>query len=407
MKRSMFIFIAFLLVVVGGSSIFADEDPLAKTGQFDLSAMPLSTKNVGTNIKFTADGYITVGDSAQVPFIYEGAKRYGMVTSEVMETPKPFQSVTLQYNKIQTNNLDTVRIEARGSSDNVKWTEWNTVNESNAVDFYDTLNFVQYRITFISGSTDNLPKIKDISLKFKTVSASETEAFKQKKMDSGASLKKDASKPQTNDFSANAISVSNPFVGLNYATREGLVGGTTANGHVIKATDIFVALPSSKALNSSPSGTDYTVDVTYNGKTYTNVPVWDIGPFNDKDDHWNPNTGSIPVYPYTYRIRDNWGYEGYGDLSRGTGETWSAKNSGFHNGWTSSHTMYYSGGYHEEKYVSETDAGTQVHDSKNNPLHSTSLRNNGAEIDLSDALFYGLGMTDNALVTVKYNWVTN
>lgn len=66
-----------------------------------------------------------------------------------------------------------------------------------------------------------------------------------------------------------------------YATREGLVGGTTSSGHVISPNDHFVALPSVKALNKS-------VKITYKGRSAT-APVLDIGPWNNDDDYWNPS----------------------------------------------------------------------------------------------------------------------
>src|SRR5438309_9304827 len=62
-----------------------------------------------------------------------------------------------------------------------------------------------------------------------------------------------------------------------WATREGLVGRSTAAGHLITANDHFVALPSRKALNRS-------VIVSYGGKNQT-APVLDIGPWN-RDDAW-------------------------------------------------------------------------------------------------------------------------
>ena len=76
------------------------------------------------------------------------------------------------------------------------------------------------------------------------------------------------------------------FRGSIFATREGLVGGTTANGHVIVANDRFAALPSRRALSSN-FGHEREVRVTYRGRT-TVVPVWDVGPWNTKDDYWNP-----------------------------------------------------------------------------------------------------------------------
>jgi hypothetical protein len=62
-----------------------------------------------------------------------------------------------------------------------------------------------------------------------------------------------------------------------WATREGLVGRTTASGHLITENDRFAALPSRKALNK-------TVILSYKGKTVT-VPVLDIGPWN-RDEAW-------------------------------------------------------------------------------------------------------------------------
>jgi len=64
-----------------------------------------------------------------------------------------------------------------------------------------------------------------------------------------------------------------------YATREGLIGGTTASGRVIHTEDVFVALPSRKALNK-------WVCVRYQGKTIR-AQVWDVGPWNTIDDYWN------------------------------------------------------------------------------------------------------------------------
>ncbi|MCS6882641.1 MAG: hypothetical protein RMK84_17765 [Oscillochloridaceae bacterium] len=72
-----------------------------------------------------------------------------------------------------------------------------------------------------------------------------------------------------------------------FATREGLVGRRTANGHIIQPRDRFVALPSWTVL--SPRGSDkFRVRLTYQGRTVV-VPVWDVGPWNTNDDYWNVN----------------------------------------------------------------------------------------------------------------------
>ena len=73
-----------------------------------------------------------------------------------------------------------------------------------------------------------------------------------------------------------------------FATREGLVGKTTANKHVIVENDHFVALPSRRGMNSNDSATsmDFVVELTANGRR-VRLPVWDVGPWNTKDDWWN------------------------------------------------------------------------------------------------------------------------
>jgi hypothetical protein len=71
-----------------------------------------------------------------------------------------------------------------------------------------------------------------------------------------------------------------------FATRQGLVGHRTANGHRIRPRDRFVALPSWSVL-SSRGGYEFQVRVTYNGRSAV-LPVWDVGPWNTRDDYWNP-----------------------------------------------------------------------------------------------------------------------
>src|SRR4051812_7818514 len=60
---------------------------------------------------------------------------------------------------------------------------------------------------------------------------------------------------------AQVATAANPTVTL-MATRVGMVGRTTANGHVITERDHFVALPSRRAL-SSLGGMEYVVQLSY------------------------------------------------------------------------------------------------------------------------------------------------
>jgi hypothetical protein len=141
-----------------------------------------------------------------------------------------------------------------------------------------------------------------------------------------------------------------------FATREGLVGGRTANGHIIVSRDHFVALPSRRGLNPVSGGRDYQVRVCYarTGGCET-APVWDVGPWNTKDDYWNPSA-----------TRQMWK-----DLPQGRPEAQAARLDG------------YNGGRDQFGRVVANPAG----------------------IDLADGTFWdGLGMVDNDWVDVTYLW---
>ena len=104
-----------------------------------------------------------------------------------------------------------------------------------------------------------------------------------------------------------AAADSAPTVRL-WATREGLIGKTTASGHVVEANDRFVALPSRSAVGK-------TVVLSYKGKSLE-APVLDVGPWNRDDAWWE--VGSARGQ--------------FKDLPRWVPEVWAAWNSGYNNG---------------------------------------------------------------------------
>jgi hypothetical protein len=139
-----------------------------------------------------------------------------------------------------------------------------------------------------------------------------------------------------------------------FATREGLVGGTTASGHVIVENDHFVALPSRRGLSSMDNG-DYTVRVCAENGRCEWAPVWDVGPWNTKDDHWNPAD-----------TRQMWT-----DLPQGKPQAQAAKLDG------------YNGGLDQFGRTVRNPAG----------------------IDLADGTFWdGLQLAGNSWITVSYLW---
>lgn len=136
-----------------------------------------------------------------------------------------------------------------------------------------------------------------------------------------------------------------------FATREGLVGGTTANGHRILPRDHFVALPSRRGLSARGNG-DYTVRVCANSRCAW-APVWDVGPWNTRDNYWSAE-------------RDQ-----YADLRQGL----PAAQAAFYDG--------YNGGLDQFKRKVRNPSG----------------------IDLADGVFWdGLGLTDNSWVEATYLW---
>src|SRR5262245_3420465 len=138
-----------------------------------------------------------------------------------------------------------------------------------------------------------------------------------------------------------------------FATREGLVGRTTANGHLIRPRDRFVALPSRRSL-SGKSGREFQVRLTHKGKSVV-APVWDIGPWNVRDDHWSLSSQ-----------RERWR-----DLPQGLPQAQAAFQDGYNGG--------------------KDEFGRQV--------------KNPAGIDLADGIFWDdLQMRDNDWIKVDYLW---
>jgi hypothetical protein len=81
------------------------------------------------------------------------------------------------------------------------------------------------------------------------------------------------------------------------ASREGLVGETTATGYKIKADSVFVALPHTNALGK-------IVAVKY-GRLTVVCPVRDVGPWSIYDDYWKK--GRPPQAESGRRLPRKWG----------------------------------------------------------------------------------------------------
>lgn len=223
----------------------------------------------------------------------------------------------------------TAGVDVRGRRANGGWTEWIPAGTGSA-DLPEAVSEVQGRLV-LTGDEDVEPAVHDLTLIAHPAAAR-----------AGSDL---------DDAATEAAAALNYRV---FATREGLTGFTTANGHVIRERDHFVALPSRRAL--SPRNTsDYSVKVCAENGRCAFAPVWDVGPWNTRDDYWNPADQ-----------RQEWK-----DLPQGVPQAQAAHGEGYNGG--------------RDQYDRRVA--------------------NPAGIDLGDGLFWdALGLKDNSWVTVDYLW---
>ncbi|MCP3798979.1 hypothetical protein NLX83_06895 [Allokutzneria sp. A3M-2-11 16] len=210
-------------------------------------------------------------------------------------------------------------VDVRGELAGGEWSEWTTA----PAELPEATKRLQVRVAMVNSGDGRSPEVRGVRLS----------------AESGPQV---AAEPRA---AARSYRV--------YATREGLVGGTTANGHVIKSRDHFVALPSGKSLAPKNTGT-YSVKVCTASRCAWGA-VWDKGPWNIKDDYWNPSAQ-----------REMWK-----NLPQGKPEAQAA---------------------YQDKYNGGKDGFGRV-------------VQNPAGIDLADGTFWdGLKLSDNAWVTATYLW---
>jgi hypothetical protein len=267
-----------------------------------------------------AGGTLTLADAAwhRTAQVFAGSEGSFITAEHTLGSPANRVSAQLSADTPKGTAVD---VEVRGRTGVDDWTEWTPAGTA----FKTAVSAVQARISLHSDTDGVRPAVK------------------------GLGLSADSA-PQVNALAATAALTYKIF-----GTREGLTGQTTANGHVITSRDHFVALPSGRGLSPKASGS-YSVRVCKTDNSRCEyAPVWDVGPWNTKDDYWNPAS-----------VR----YE-YKDLPQGQPGAYAA----YHNG--------YNGG--------KDDLGYKV--------------GNPAGIDLADGVFYdGLGMSDNGNLNVTYLW---
>jgi hypothetical protein len=276
------------------------------------------------------EGRLSLGDDTTPTTFNNGYQLFGVYTSSEHHTRNAFQKVRFGYRgNVPSGSalICEIRTEAGGT-----WSGWQEVEADQLgklISVDSSATSWQYRLSFFANDKASSPSIQSVIVRLLSSGAPATEA-RQK---------------------ANA---THPTYRI-YATREGLVGNQTANGHVIQSRDHFVALPSRTVLDCNGCST-YTVTLQNpaNGLSVTEK-IYDVGPWNTKDNYWH-----TPRAEFT-------------SLALGLPEAQAAYQNGFNGG--------------------NDEFGRAVA--------------NPAGIDLADGTFWdSLGMVGNGWINVTFNMET-
>jgi hypothetical protein len=300
------------LALAAGPSSASPTDPVK------LTAQPVDGS---TNVR--VDGQrIILGDAPASMGSVEVRQRSGIANLSPVRFASATSAVVVDYTA-GTPDQSTAEVDVRALVKD-RWSEWTQAKAGQPTALPDASDQVQLRIIVIAPPQGGSPWISDVSVQ------------------------------PTDKAAASRMTIqAAPLKSHVFATREGLVGGTTANGHVIASRDHFVALPSRRGLANNGSGS-YTVKVCTASRCAFE-PVWDVGPWNTKDDYWNPAA-----------TREMWK-----DLAQGKPESQAAYQNGYNGG--------------------KDQFGRTVA--------------NPAGIDLADGVFWdALKLADNSWVDATYLW---
>ncbi len=203
-----------------------------------------------------ADGTVRLlATTPPPPAFASNYRRYGFLLSAAQPLAPATSRLLVSYTAIIPRGTE-LRIDVRGSADGQRWTEWATgVSSQQPIDLPYTVRVVQYRVMLLGSATAS-PLLQRIAVQ---------------------------GIPAPAQYRALAEEVVPTF--RVRATRMGMVGGRTANGYIIQPRARFVSLPSWRSL-SSRGGNEYQVRITYRGRSSV-APVWDVGPWNTRDDYWS------------------------------------------------------------------------------------------------------------------------
>lgn len=230
-----------------------------------------------------ADGSFALAQGAGAPpRVFGSFQRYGTLVSDRLILDQPTARLKLTYSAFAPPGSE-VRIDVRGSVDGQRWLPWLTGLTTGAVvGFGQPVRFAQYRLALAGGAVAG-PAVREITLRTTNQA------------------------PSASALAAGPFAVAPTF--RVRATRMGMVGGRTANGWVIPPRARFASLPSWSSL-SSKGGSEYQVRITYQGRS-TVVPVYDVGPYSERDDYWDVKRDGYPDLERGWPMDHAAYFEGY------------------------------------------------------------------------------------------------
>jgi hypothetical protein len=236
------------------------------------------------DITLQAGGVFTLNlNAGAAPSLFPQYARYGTLIAEPLSLNRAVDRVQLAYTA-RTPAGSEVLVDLRASVDGETWQPWVIgAADGDVVGFGQFVRHVQYRVSMLA-DLQATPTIADITLKATNAPAT----------------------LQAQSY-AGTLAAAPTF--RVRGTRQGMIGGRTANGTIIPPRARFVSLPCWCALN--PKGqTNYSVRLTYRGRS-TVVPVWDVGPYSGRDDYWNVTRSGYPDLERGWPMDHAAYYEGY------------------------------------------------------------------------------------------------
>jgi len=368
---------ALAATVTGGGLLAPDARalPNEETWAAELSVAGGDDTNV-----IAANGAIRLGTGNDRPLSARSPQAQG----ELLLPPRRPAAATTRVAAMVTADVPpgaSVEVDVRGTRSDGSWGEWTPSTPSAPAMLGEAAVDVQVRLTLTAGQFGASPSVQRVLLDADraatstpptsgTTPSTTTPGTTSPSTTSPSTTSPSTTSPSTTSPSTTSPSttspsttsslvapvgplLSPPFQSRVFASRVGLVGNATANGHVVTPRDRFVALPSGRVRAPRDTG-DYTVQVC-NATRCAWAPVWDVGPWNIRDDYWN-----------SQQVRENWGV-----LAQGLPMAQAAYQGNFN--------------------VGRDGFGRTI--------------SNPAGIDLADGTFWDdLGMNGNGWVTVSYLW---